>query len=61
MAKEHIVIFHHDERGAVRTWSDMGELLRCKDCRHYDTHGHRCKVWNHGVADDGFCYKGEQE
>lgn len=35
------------------------EIIRCKDCRHYDTHGHRCKAWNHGVADDGFCYKGE--
>lgn len=41
--------------------SAQPEIIRCKDCRHYDTHGHRCKFWNHGVADDGFCYKGEQE
>ena len=35
MAIERIVIFHHDERGAVRTWSEIGELVRCKDCKHY--------------------------
>lgn len=36
-------------------------LVRCKDCKHYDTHDHRCKVWNHGVIVMGFCYKGERE
>lgn len=34
MAQEKIVIFHHDERGIVRTWSEVGELVRCKDCIH---------------------------
>ena len=33
MAKEKIVIFHHDERGMAVTWSEVGELVRCKDCR----------------------------
>lgn len=35
MAQEKIVIFHHDERGAVRTWSEVGELVRCRDCKWY--------------------------
>lgn len=34
MATEMIVIFHHDERGVVRTWSEVGTLVRCKDCKH---------------------------
>lgn len=37
------------------------EIVRCKNCKHYDTHDHRCKVWNHGVILMGFCYKGERE
>ena len=35
MATEMIVIFHHDERGVVRTWSEVGTLVRCKDCKHW--------------------------
>ena len=37
MANEMIVIFHHDERGIVRTWSEIGRLVRCKDCKYYDS------------------------
>ena len=44
MANEMIVIFHHDERGAVRTWSEIGRLVRCKDC----------KYWHDAPAADGF-------
>ena len=32
---EYIVKFHHDERGIVKTWDEVGELIRCKDCKHY--------------------------
>ncbi len=42
MANEMIVIFHHDERGIVRTWSEIGKLVRCKDCRWYKTN----YMWN---------------
>lgn len=42
MANEMIVIFHHDERGVVRTWSEVGTLVRCKDCRWYKTN----YMWN---------------
>ena len=31
---EYIVKFHHDERGIVKTWDEVGELIRCKDCRY---------------------------
>ena len=34
MADEKIVIFHHDCEGAVNHWSIVGELVRCKDCKH---------------------------
>ena len=34
MAEEKIVIFHHDCEGAVNHWSVVGELVRCKDCKH---------------------------
>lgn len=31
---ERIVKFHHDERGIVKTWDEVGELIRCKECKH---------------------------
>ena len=40
------------------------EIVRCKDCRHYNSHDHKCKVWNHGVILSGFCHeamKGEKK
>ena len=30
----------------------------CKDCKHYSKHDKRCKVWNHGVEEYGYCYRG---
>lgn len=36
MEKEMIVIFHEDERGIARTWSEVGEVVRCRDCRQWD-------------------------
>lgn len=29
-----IVKFHQDERGIARSWDEVGELVRCKDCKH---------------------------
>ena len=70
MATEMIVIFHHDERGVVRTWSEVGTLVRCKACKWYKTN----YSWNgkeHKVCviepyepvrkDDDFCSRGEQK
>lgn len=30
---EYIVRFHEDERRIVRSWDEVGKLIRCKDCR----------------------------
>lgn len=62
MAKEKIVIFHHDERGAVAHWSEIGDLVRCKDCKHRDDDDF-CTGRGYPnvlVPDDGFCDKGER-
>ena len=37
------------------------EIIRCKDCKAYDSHDKRCKVWNHGVAEYEYCYRGWKE
>ena len=70
MANEMIVIFHHDERGVVRTWSEIGRLVRCKDCKHYQFADNRafgfpvkrCE-WTgfEDVDDDDFCSRGERK
>lgn len=45
----------------VDCYIKTGEVVRCKDCEHYDTHDHRCKVWNHGVVVMGYCSRGEKK
>ena len=62
MATEYIVIFHEDERGIARSWSEVGKIVRCKDCKHY---------WKNKPSDDvpaclasqkdeAFCSEGER-
>lgn len=34
------------------------KIIRCKDCAEYDSHNKRCKVWNHGVEEYEYCYRG---
>ena len=66
MAIEKIVIFHHDERGTVRTWSVSGELVRCKDCKYYldggcgnvDSQSPSKKLM--GVKPNWYCADGER-
>ena len=36
-----------------------GRLIRCKDCKHYDPHDHRCKFFNHGIKENDWCSYGE--
>lgn len=37
------------------------KVVRCRECKHLDTHNHRCKVWNHGVyAWFDFCSRAER-
>lgn len=49
------------EHDRIMVESAQPEIVRCRGCKHYDTHDHRCKVWNHGVIVNGFCYKGERD
>lgn len=63
MATEKIVIFHKDERGIARTWSEVGEIVRCKDCKHRDAGSGLCegRGWPMQLVPDyGFCDKGER-
>ena len=39
---------------------DLVAVVRCRDCKHFDEHDKRCKVWNHGVLSIGYCYRGEE-
>lgn len=39
--------------------SAQPEIVLCIDCKRYDTHGHRCKFWNHGVTGVDWCSKSE--
>lgn len=69
MANEMIVIFHHDERGVVRTWSEIGKLVRCKDCKYFDSGTDedgklffKCLGWVYGgTSEDDFCSHGERK
>ena len=38
--------------------ADVVEVVRCKDCECYDTHDHRCKFFNHGIAENDYCSRG---
>lgn len=69
MAQEKIVIFHHDERGVARTWSEVGELVRCKNCKHYQFADNKafgmpvkmCEWFGfEDVDDDDFCSRAER-
>lgn len=39
---------------------DAVEVVRCKDCKNYVRHDHRCGRMNHGFKDDFFCSWGER-
>lgn len=40
--------------------SAQPEQVRCKGCKRYDSHGHRCKWWNHGVSIVDWCSHAER-
>lgn len=41
--------------------SAQPETIRCKGCNQYDSHGHRCKHWNHGVNPTDWCSHAERK
>lgn len=68
MAIEKIVIFHHDGTGAVRTWSERGELVRCVNCKWFQDERNEftgsdgfCPNVAHGVSENWFCADGERK
>lgn len=53
-------IFRYESKDEIHvTATDMGELVRCIDCKLYDSHNHRCKFFNHGIKENDFCSYGE--
>ena len=40
---------------------DLEYVVRCKDCKHYIKHDHRCGKLNHGVKTDFYCGFGERK
>lgn len=40
--------------------SAQPEHIKCRDCKKYDAHDHRCRWWNHGTNEAGWCYVAER-
>ena len=73
---EMIVKFHCDERGIARSWDVVGELVRCKDCKHFEYDhienvngiplivAHEiCMRWGEGskTSENGYCFLAERK
>ena len=52
---------NQQEEFARHIWDALADLkVWCKDCKYYSKHDKRCRVWNHGVNEWGFCYYRER-
>ena len=40
--------------------TDVVEVVRCKDCKHYNGDSAVCKCMNRAMKGDGFCSYGER-
>lgn len=40
--------------------SAQPEHIKCRDCKEYCTHDHRCRWWNHGTKEAGWCSYAER-
>lgn len=40
--------------------SAQSEIILCKDCKEYYAHDHRCRWWNHGTNEAGWCSYAER-
>ena len=45
---------HYEDLKNLPT-ADVVEVVRCKDCKDYDSHDHRCKFFNHGIVENDYC------
>jgi len=65
MKKEYIVELSEEEADELMDEHWVGELVRCKDCKHRDPEDGRCDS-GHGIRwdlprpDDWFCADGER-
>lgn len=62
--KKSLIDFPYGLRGWVLNIIDdqpTRDIVTCEDCKHYDSHNHRCKVWNHGINVEDFCSRGERK
>ena len=47
-----------DAKATVQEY-EASNPVRCRDCKHYDSHDHRCRVWNHGVEVVDYCSRAD--
>lgn len=59
------IIRYESEDGIHVKAMDMGELVRCRDCRHYRTNNTtgypHCEILKRFVTEDWFCADGERK
>lgn len=53
-----IVVKFNDHNGAVEYGDIVGELITCKECKHYDNG--RCILHNRGFDVEDYCSYGER-
>jgi len=63
--------FRYDDDGTAWNMDDIvyrleqfpsvqPEIVRCRDCKEYYANDHRCRWWNHGTKEAGWCYVAER-
>ena len=62
MKKEYIVELREEEADELMDEHWVGELVRCKDCKHWNAEDHDCnvKVGWFACGADYFCADGER-
>ncbi len=41
--------------------AEVGDIVRCKDCKHYERLMHLCRKFDeYGLAESDYCSKGER-
>ena len=60
VARDIATIIENEQDMRVIAKNAQPDLI-CADCKHYDTHDHRCKWWNHGVERDDYCSRAERK
>jgi hypothetical protein len=40
--------------------SAQPEIIHCRECKEYCANDHRCRWWNHGTNEAGWCYGAER-